>query len=120
MACFFTPKYASVTPKRPFTTLKSLPFRVTRSEAQKMFSNEMTNSATSKKLEECFVPFHSVDLDNVITSYECEYKRDRIEYYATSENGLDNPTTRSKTVTEWHRIVGTLKPIAYPFGTKWS
>ena len=68
--------------------------------------------------------FPESDLSNIISDYVGRYGIDRTEYYTTFEY---NPATktphlvlRSRTVTDWHRVSGTVHPTSYPFGTKWS
>ena len=120
---------------RPYSSLTALPFRLKREEANKFFISktkllEITNTTTglikykSDPIKACFIPFHSVDISNIKSSYIGRYGIDRLETYWTyrydDSTKTTQPVLRNRIVTDWYNIDGTIKEVSYPLGTLWS
>jgi hypothetical protein len=121
--------------RRAISTLKGLPFKVTRESANELFSGYrrfLEESYSGRKsdalaifkcdpVKECFMPFHSADIQEVSSSYTGEYGIDRTEYYTDIEYDSTTQTTKlvtkTRTVTDWYNCKGTLSEIDYPLGT---
>ena len=115
-------------------TIKTLPFKIDKTRANELFVSENSLFEHSPKkssalfvqqsnpIKECFVPFHSVGLDNIMSTYVGQYGIDRIETYTTIMiiNKVALPVQQTRIVTDWHRVSGTIYSTSYPFGTKWS
>lgn len=112
------------------TNPQTLPFRISRTEANKLFSSDKKlmedvptdNISTTKNVKECFIPFHSVDLRNISTDYTVSYGKDRTEYYWTFETINNRPrlVKKERTITDWYQVSGIMTPTLYPLGTRWS
>lgn len=121
---------------RGFSNLMSLPFQISKEDAQKIIVNNrkiLEKSARTESnslvvydpdndIKDCFIPFHSTDLDNIISSFDGEYGIDRTEYYTSYEYNESSKSyefvTKSRIVTDWYGASGTLSPTNYPFGTQ--
>lgn len=122
-------------PLRQKTTSSSLPFKITRRDADQRFANHRqflaVNNAgdsggaltvyKSDPIKACFVPFHSAQVGRLHSSFSARYGIDRTEYYLDTETSADGKTTntvlKSRTVTDWYSCSGVLPNIDYPFGT---
>ncbi|AYV81663.1 MAG: DnaJ-like subfamily C member 3 [Harvfovirus sp.] len=119
-------------------SLHTLPFRITRQQANAKFAEsgflEQTPSNVSlfkketqvelfKKdsVSENYVPFHSMDVSGLVSDYEGEYGRDRLETYTTVVYNAASKSmevqTHTRVVTDWFAARGRLAANDYPLGT---
>lgn len=114
----------------------TLPFKIDRIKANSIFASDyhfLEEQPSNRKalviqkkdpVTECFVPFHSASLFNIMSTFVGKYGIDRIEYYYTTEYNASTKSTRTvmrhRVVTDWYRVSGSTGMISYPFGTNWS
>jgi len=131
-------KIASHLLKRRFSSLRTLPFKITRQKANELFNDnksffeEQIKSNTESKsliiskkdpVNECFIPFHTANVNNVYSKISGRYGKDRIEYYTQftyDEKGNINGTKQVPyIVTDWYDY-GTISTNRknYPIGVK--
>lgn len=118
---------------RAYCTLKALPFKITRQQANNIFitqpnflepSNNISGLIVSNgdPVKECLIPFHSADINNIYSSYVAEYGIDRTEYYwvPVYDGKRIRIQQQSRVVTDWYRVSGNIYATNYAFGEKWS
>lgn len=110
-----------------------LPFQYTSEQAiellqsnKSIFDTTTHQSHSSSSLipyrqqwKSLYLPFHSVDVRDLKSSYIGEYGMDRQEtqwvYVSTGKGGYW--TTEEVTVTDWYRCQGSMPCTSYPFGS---
>ena len=122
--------------RRYATKINSLPFKVTPSEASQTLinnqsllektvkdenpiSNNNLPSTELKPLQKKYLPFHTADINNMISSYSGKLGRDRVEYYWTyiHTDKSTIPVQQCQIVTDWYNCYGTLSATSYSQGT---
>jgi len=124
-----------LTIKRFCSTVSALPFVISLNKANEIFvkhhrflestphQSKSTNLTlfTESPIKQCYLPFHSIDIKNLKSSYEGYYGHDRVEYYTilvyNSATKSMYPQTHSRIVTDWYRTTGLIKETNYPLGT---
>lgn len=108
--------------------IKALPFKITKKQAENIISEnvsmfEKTNNTTALQIYNedpikiKFIPFHSMEISKLYSSFVGKYGIDRTEtywYYNASTKSMQMGT---RTVTDWYRCSGTNGPVTYPLGT---
>jgi hypothetical protein len=72
----------------------------------------------SNPVSKKYLPFHSVDVSGVTTSFTGQYGHDRTEIYFVPVYNGKTTTMRMRTqsVTDWYNCHGTVPNGAYPLG----
>ena len=139
---FRTRQLVNKLPKRHIrylTKITGLPFEITRKDVGKILMNNKGFFERSygpehdKKDKESksnitisdhdpitkkFLPFHSVDVNNLTTSFTGQYGHDRTEvYFVPVYNGKTTTMQmRTRTVTDWYNCYGEVPGGRYPLG----
>lgn len=120
----------------PQRNLKTLPFVITRQDAEKIllekkqniFQNNAKTMALSlyrgDPIKECYIPFHAFDIRNLKSGYQAQIGYDKIEKYVTidyiyrGKYGYLMPVEKIRHYIEWHNVSGISPSQDYPFGGK--
>lgn len=124
---------------RYLTKITGLPFEITRRDVGKILVDnkgffERTNPGDVEKkhkeskaniansdydpITKKFLPFHSVDVSNLSTSFtgQCGYDRTEIYFVPVYNGKTTTIQTRTRTVTDWCYCHGSVPNGSYPLG----
>ena len=123
-----------------FSTVVGLPFEIPRKDANKILSDsvgfyekigdkpdkDLKNNEIVKSpkdpITKKYLPFYSIDIKNLRSSFVGQYGHDRWESYTiwvfNAALKMSFPQTHCRLVTDWYNCTGEVGPIDRPFGIK--